>query len=458
MATAKLTKARVEALSTSPANLTKSGKVQDAYLWDAEIPGFGVKVTEKGARTYLFQYRDKVKHTRRVTIGRHGRPWTVEKARSEAEQLFAQATLAKRGQAEDPAEVRTERRTAKTFADAVDLFLTEHVAVKKKPGTSAEYRRLLEKHVVPKLGKAALLDVGRADLARIHHGLRGTPYQANRVAAVLGSLFGWAIRHGHYRGENPAHHIEKYREEKKERFLAPAELAMLGAILARHEGDNPIGVAAIRMLILTGMRKMEVLTLRWEDIDIESGFINLPDSKTGAKSIPLSAPAATVIKAMGEVREQGNPYVFIGRGTGSHLIGLQKMWERWRDEATIEVWSHDDRVGAVIARLGEKLERRPTVGEIRDELERDKIEPPRGMDDVRLHDFRHSFASVGASGGDSLLIIGSILGHANQATTQRYAHLYDDPRKAAAERIAGQIEAGLSGRAGEVVAFSPRSA
>lgn len=402
MPTGRITKRSVDALK---ANATK-----DTYLWDTDVPGFGVKLTLRGKRTYLYQYRDKTRRTRRVTIGEHGRPWTPEKARREAAELHAQSHLARDGKAPDPAQEKTERRTAETVADAIRLFLAEHVEAKRKGSTGIEYRRLLESHALPALGRTPLHDVTRADIARIHHKMRDTPYQANRMLAVLGSLFTFAIRHGLYEGANPCKHIERFPEKKKERFLSPAELARLGKVLSEHEADRPIIVGAMRLLLLTGARRGEVLGLRWDEIDYEAPCLRLPDSKTGAKTIPLHAPALEVLADMAKLRQEGNPHVFPGQKIGGHLTVLQKVWAEWRAEA--------------------------------------------GLDDVRIHDFRHTFASVGASGGTSLVILGSILGHADQATTQRYGHLSDNPRQEAAEHIANRIRHQLASEDGEVVAFT----
>lgn len=402
MPTGKITKRSVDALKTDLSNRSDptkkypKGRIKDVYLWDSEFPGFAVKATGETTKTYLFQYRDKTKRTRRVTIGHHGRPWTPDKARDEAEKIAAEIRLGG-----DPAKSKSDREVL-TVNQIADAFLQDHVDAKRKHRTAKEYRRLLTKRVLPKLGRLAIEDIDRADVARLHQSMRKTPYDANRALAVLSSMFTWAIRHGEYAGNNPCLLIERYKEKKNERFLSPSELAQLGEVLARHESDTPVGVAAIRFLVLTGMRKNECLTLKWDEVSFESATVHLSDSKTGAKSIPMSAPALEVLSGMSELSQDGNPYVFVGKKNGGHLINLQKIWTRLRIEA--------------------------------------------GLEDVRIHDFRHSFASVGASSGDSLVILGSILGHANAATTARYAHLHQDPRKAAAERIAGQISASMNGK------------
>ena len=457
MPTARITKRSVDSMRPCP------GK--DAYLWDSEIPGFGLKVTPKDVRTYLFQYRDPVRRngkgahvTRRVTIGRHGHPWTPEKARKEADGLYKRA---QRG--ENPAQTKTDRRKAQSVGEALNLFLAEHADERRKKTTAGEYRRLVEKHIIPELGGIALSSVTRADVARLHYKMRATPYQANRAVAVLGSFFTWAVRNGLFTGENPARLIEKNGERGRERFLSPVELAAIGDVFAAAEAAQPAAVNALRLIAVTGMRKNEALTLRWSDIDRPSGVIRLSDSKTGPKTIPLSAPALEVLQRMENSRSEKNPYVFPGwrvrraaplaadGAAKGHLVGIQKVWERLRALATIALWKKTSAIGALVDELAAALEREPTPAEVRTRAAERSLEIPAGIDDVRIHDFRHSFASIGASRGDSLVILGSILGHASASTTERYAHLFDDPRKAAAASIAEQVAASLKGNGGEVV-------
>jgi integrase len=198
----------------------------------------------------------------------------------------------------------------------------------------------------------------------------------------------------------PCRHIERYKEQKRRRFLNIEELARLGAALAKAETENsepPMAIAAIRLLIFTGARLSEILTLKWEYVRWEIGALLLPDSKTGFKAIQLSAPARQLLEAIPVV--DGNPHVIIGKKRGQRFVGLQSIWERIRDEAALP--------------------------------------------DVRLHDLRHSFASVGAAAGLGLPIIGALLGHSDMATTHRYAHLAADPLKAAAELIAGKLNEAL---------------
>ncbi len=407
MATGRITKRSVDAL--------KPGD-RDKLLWDTDTPGFGLKVTPAGTRTYLVQYRigGRKGRTRRVTIGQHGRPWTDPKtnetksltpevSRKEAKRLLGLVTAG-----EDPAEDRTRARQAITVAELCDLYLSEGVTT-KKASTVAMDRTRVELHVKPLLGRRRARDIAQGDVERFMNAVakRSGKGAASRTVGMLGGIFSFAVRKK-ICTKNPVRGVERFADRKVERFLSLTELARLGETLtaAEREGINPYAVAAIRTLMFTGCRKAEILTLRWGDIDWEHNCLRLPDSKTGAKTVALGAPAIELLHGLPRV--EGNPHVFPGTKDRAHLVGLQKIWHRLRNRAELP--------------------------------------------DVRLHDLRHSFASVGAAGGDSLLIIGKLLGHKNAASTQRYAHLGDDPLRSAANRISQQIAAAMNGqREAEVV-------
>ena len=275
--------------------------------------------------------------------------------------------------------------------------MEEHANVKKKARSIKEDRRLLDKVLLPVLGPRKLDDITRADITKLHHSLRETPYQANRALSLLSKLFNlcekWGLRKD---GTNPCRHVEKYREEKKERYLSPDELSRLGVVLSDTEASKeelPQAVAAIRLLILTGARLSEILTLKWDYVDLGPGEMALPDSKTGKKTVQLAAPAIEVLENIS--RCVGNPYVIFGEKAGQHLIGLPHIWMRIREKA--------------------------------------------GLPGVRIHDLRHSFASSAAQAGMSLPFIGALLGHRELATTNRYVHLMSDPLKVAANTVETRI-------------------
>ena len=385
----KITKRTVDSLS--PAS-------RDVLVWDGEVKGFGIRCRPSGAKYYLLKMRAGGRQ-RWITIGRHGSPWTPDTARREALRL-----LGLRAAGKDPATERDRQKGAITVADLGAKFLADYVPHRCKATTASEYRRAVELFVNPALGRHRIADVHRADVAQFHHELRDRPYQANRALGVLRKMMNlaeeWGLRS---EGSNPCRHVKKYREDKRERYLTKDELQRLGATLAaakRNETETPFALTAIALLLLTGARLNEILTLRWEHVDLANGVLRLPDSKTGAKEIYLSDTAIKLLRTMPPMA--GNPYVIAGKKTGACLINLQKPWRRIRAAAK--------------------------------------------LNDVRIHDLRHSFASVAAGTGMSLPIIGKLLGHTQPATTARYAHLAADPIRAASNLIGTEIAAAMNQR------------
>jgi integrase len=284
-----------------------------------------------------------------------------------------------------------------------DRYLAEHAEPKKKPSSVVADRLNLKVHIRPALGKKRITAVTRADVAKFIHDMRATPVAANRCFALLSKMMSlaeaWGVRPD---GSNPCRHVEKFPESKRERFLSIAELGKLGAALeaAQARGRSAVYLAAlVRLLIFTGARLGEIRTARWDWIDQETGDLRLPDSKTGAKVVHLPAPALAVLAQLPRV--EGNPHVIAGAGKAP-IAETFGFWAGVREAA--------------------------------------------GLADVRLHDLRHSFASVGASSGLGLPIIGKLLGHAHASTTQRYSHIASDPAKAAANQIGSVIDAAMSGR------------
>src|SRR5215469_9387365 len=292
----------------------------ETVLWDTELKGFGVRVQRGGAKSYLLHYRvgtGRGAPLRKLTIGRHGSPWTPETARREAKRLLG---LIEGGA--DPAADKLARKEAPTIAELAERFLAEHAEAKRKTSSAAEYRGLLDKIILPALRKRKVADVSRADVTKLHHANRTAPYQANRVLAVLSKMFNLAERWGlRPDGSNPCRHVERFAERKRERMLSPAELARLGDALAAYQG-SPYVAAAVKLLVFTGARLGEVLGLRWEWIDFERGEARLPDSKTGAKTLHLPPPALEVLSDLPRV--EGNPFVIVGGVAGAALVNLEK--------------------------------------------------------------------------------------------------------------------------------------
>lgn len=361
---------------------------------DTEVTGFGVR-RQTGAPVYFLQKR--VKGVRRwITIGTHGSGWTPDKARKRA-----QTVLGEIADGEDPVAAKHLDRDRSRVTDAAELFLAHH-GPKLKPRTREEYERLFKLHILPAFGQRRVDEINRTDIARFHAERSATKAGANFALACLSKFMNWAEEHGlRPENSNPCRRVKKYAAVKRERYLTGEEFARLGAELDRVDAegeDSPFVTAALRLLILTGARLNEVLTLQWSFVDLQRGLLFLPDSKTGQKTIRLSAAAIDILKTL--PRMTGNPYVLPGRREGQHLINLQKPWRRIRENA--------------------------------------------GIPDVRIHDLRHSFASVAAASGGSLPMIGKLLGHTQPQTTARYAHLADDPLKELNERVGGAIADALA--------------
>jgi integrase len=380
---------------TSRAVDSLSAGSKPAFLWDSEVTGFGVRVSPNGVKSYVIQYRPaggRSVLSRRLTIGHHGAPWTPDMARKEALRLLGEVAKGGNPQAE-----RSEARRAPTVAELAARFLAEHANVRTRPRTAAEYKRLLDQFIVPALGRRKVADVRGSDVARLHLARRGKPRDANHMRSVLSKMFNlaevWGLRPAN---TNPCRHVERYGERRRERFLSEQELARLGAALAEAErtGEgNPLAVAAIRLLVLTGARKSEVLGLRWEYLTADGTALRLPESKTGAKTIHLNAPARALLAGL--PRLEGDAHAFPGRREGQPIRSIELTWRMVRARA--------------------------------------------GLADVHIHDLRHTHASVGVAGGLSLPVIGGLLGHTQAATTQRYAHLSANPLQAASDMIGARI-------------------
>jgi integrase len=421
MAVQRITKRVVDKMKSSD---------RDVFVWDSDTLGFGVRAWPSGRKTYVVQYRlpgiGRRGFARRLTLGNHG-ALTPDEAR-----LLARRMLGKVAQGIDPSVDRAASRNAKTLKGLGEAYLAD-VRKRKKASTQYEYERLWERHVLPKLGSKQVPATAPEDVRRLHDSLSETPYMANRVLAVLGAFFAFAAEMGiGSAATNPAHGIKHFPEKSRERFLSAVEFGRLGEALARAEtiglrtapeyrkeaksqetrkhrpknADTPVraspfAVAAIRLLALTGCRENEILSLRWEAVDFERGHLRLADTKTGASVRPLGASAAAVLRQLEKLRIANNPYVLPGQKPGKHIADVQRLWYAVRAAAHLP--------------------------------------------DVRLHDLRHSFASVPATSGESMLVLRSLLGHKRIATTERYAHLGDDPVKRAAddasEKIAGMLGA-----------------
>jgi integrase len=421
--------------SMKPANVRLTKRAVDAaiprteryILWDVELKGFGLRVEPSGAKTFLVRYRPKGAGRsgakRFMKLGRYG-SITADEARIQARTILG--AVATGG---DPAGRQIKAREAMTFAELVERYLNEEVTPKRKPGTARLYSHYLRGLAVPEIGRLKADAVTRSDVSKIHLRIGLTrPVAANRILATLSALFGYAGKQSILpEGFNPARGIEKFREAARERFLTLPELERLGTAI--HEAEttgvpwvvdeakptakhtpkreritqmSPFAGAAIRLLLFTGCRLREILYLCWSDVDLERGVLNLADSKTGRRSVILNAPALAVIVALPRLGE----YVIHGDQPDKPRSDLKRPW-------------------AIVCRRA-------------------------GLEGVRIHDLRHSFASVGVGAGHGLPIVGKLLGHADASSTARYAHLDADPVRRASNSIAATIEAAMNGKAVEV--------
>jgi integrase len=386
--------------------ITKSvvdGMRPGELVWDTKLIGFGVRFQR---RDKIFVYKCRIGNRQRwFAIGKYGQPWTVAEAENRVKVI--QGDIANDL---DPAAIRDERAKNPTIRQAAAIFL-ETIISKRRKATQVIYNDFFERLIYPKLGDVKVAEIKFSDMTLLHYGLRSTPVTANRVIAALSTLFSWCERTGlRPKHSNPVHGVERFEERSRERFLSPRELARLGIAIARAERNSTESVfalAAIQLLMLTGCRRNEILELQWKDVQFERAMLFLPETKTGARPVYLSAPALSVLAALPKVSK--NPYVIVGHKDGQHLVNLRKVWIRT----------------CKVARLR----------------------------DVRLHDLRHSFASVGVSGGASLAIVGKLLGHTKSSTTEKYSHLAADPVRAVNEAMGQQIAAMLSGKKGYLLEF-----
>lgn len=414
MTTAKLTKREVDRVVPSD---------HIVFVFDTDLKGFGLKVMPSGVKTFIVEYRagagGRKATKRRLTIGRYG-ALTPEQARDLAKDILARVHAG-----EDPASDKIKARAEMTLAEVCALYLAEGCETKKQSTIATDSGRI-RRHINPLLGRKRIGELSRADVEKfmrdvaagktatdertkkrgraIVEGGKGT---ATRTVGLLGGIMSFAVARG-LRAGNPVRGVKRYPDKKGETFLSAAELARIGQALVEAElaGANTSAVAIIRLLALTGARKNEIASLRWNEVDLERRYLKLGDSKTGAKVIPVGAPACEVLKTVQIV--EGSEYVFPAVSGTGHFQGVDKVWRTVRDAANF----------------------------------------PK----LRMHDLRHSFASIGLARGDTLPLIGAILGHADVKTTARYAHLADDPVRTAAEGISQSMQAAMMGMpAGKVV-------
>lgn len=355
-------------------------------LWDSEVPGLGVRITAGGTRAFILDYRSQGRQ-RRYTIGAFP-DWSISQARDEARRLKREVDLGN-----DPMGERHADREAPTVASLASRYISDYLP-RKRPESARKDIENLNSLILPKLGKYKLEAVSHADIEALHREVsKHAPYRANRMAALLSKMWSLAIRWG-MADTNPVKGLERNPEEKRERYLTPEEVARLTEALAQHPNQQSANI--VRLLVLTGARKGEVLSMRWQDLDLQAGVWVKPSAHTKQKKnhrVPLSAPAIELLAGIRHDPESS--YVFPGDVAGAPQRDIKRFWST--------VCKHA------------------------------------GLEKVRPHDLRHTYASYLASSGASLPLIGALLGHTQPGTTHRYAHLMMDPLKQATDRVAAIV-------------------
>lgn len=348
--------------------------------WDSELKGFGIRC-RGSSKSYVLKYRYYGRQ-RMYTIGRHGSPWTPETARTEAKRLLGFIASGK-----DPADEKRGDKGAMTLGEVTKIFMKQYVEAKLKPRTIETYRWIFDRKILPALGNLRFDKITRRHIAKFHLEQIETPANANNSLIKIAKLYNWAKKEQYLPDDhvNPCKYIDLYRENNIERFLSNDELERLHKALdndPKRDSRCNLPAHAIRLILYTGARKSEVIELKWTMVDLKSRCLHLPDSKTGKKDIHLNDQAIDLLRGLSKIVD--NDFVFTGkyRGSPMSLSCLQSCWMEIRELADLQ--------------------------------------------DVRLHDLRHTFASIGINSGMGLFQIGKLLGHKDIKSTAIYAHLQTD--------------------------------
>lgn len=384
----KITKSLIDGMTT------ENGK--PSFLWDT-LAGFGVKALPTGKKVFIVKYRTngggRSAPQRWQTLGKFG-ALTVEQARQMATQVLSAVA---RGV--DPQSDKLANRSAPRLSNVWDRFVTDELP-SKKPNTRRDYEQQWQDVIKPRFGTTLVNDIKRGEVDQFHKEMRPTPYLANRILALFSRLMNMAERWDwREQGTNPCRFVERFKEESRERYLSIDEIGKISksidTLIAKSELWEDAG-NAIKLLLLTGARVTEITQAKWEWVDLKTQVLALPDSKTGRRPVYLSPAAVELLKLQKATsRDKTSEYIFPGRSAGKPLHNLRKPWGRVCETANIE--------------------------------------------GVRLHDLRHTAASIAVGQGVSLPIIGRLLGHSQMQTTQRYAHVDTDPALQAATAIGDVI-------------------
>lgn len=377
--------------------------------WDSEIPGFGARITAAGIISFILDYRIFGRQ-RRYTIGRYPE-LTATAARIDAGELRAKIRAG-----HDPMEERLQSRSEPTLENLATAYLESARLRSKRPNTVRDYTRMIDKIVRPELGSLRLKAIGRRDVEALHGTLKDTPYQANRVLALLSSMFNLAIEEK-WIIENPAKGVKKFHEEKRENWLSVDQIRCFREALDQYNDQNAAN--ALRLLLLTGSRAGEVLKATWEEFELQRGVWTKPSHHTKQKKtehVPLSAAAVDLLRSIRPEKAAGPLFpgkAVEGKRQRRARVTLRRPWiQACKAAGLAEAYT--------IQGKRRKLTRyRPTV---------------------RIHDLRHSYASHLVSNGVGLQIVGKLMGHVQASTTMRYAHLQDEALRTATNQLATIID------------------
>lgn len=378
--TQKLTKRFVESITPH--------EKDELLLWDSEIKGFGVRVFPTGRRTYFVQYRNQFGSTRRKKIGVHGSPTTADQAREEAKKILGDVA-----DGADPSKDHQNEKNKPTFNKLATEYLV-YAQKEKREKSCKEDQKMLNRIILKRFAFKKLEEITTYEIQQLHHELHETPYMANRVRALLHRMFNLAIL-WQWATRNPVAGVKKYQEQSRISYLEDQEVESLFSVLENYHNQSVAN--AIRLILLTGSRKNEVLGATWDQFNLEKGVWTKPAHFTKQKKmehLPLSQQVMEILRDM--QAKSDSTFLFPGKVPGQPLKDIKKAWKTICSRA--------------------------------------------GVSEVRIHDLRHTYATHLISNGSTLEVVGKLLGHTQAATTQIYAHLVDAPLRQATEFFGNKVE------------------